>query len=828
MTNGTWTGPVVLHYPGTDTLTASAGSLQGSSLVTVVPAKPVSFTFTTPAGFAYETAGVGFTVTVSALDAAKLVPVGYSGYFTLAVTGNSQSLLGLPTGPLTLTNGTWTGTIKLDKSGELTLTATSTTGRATGTSYTIDVEAGNPVHLSATAPGPATAGKAFVLTINATDIHNNPADIAAFVPTIVCSGGQTVYWSLNSARVEQGVYTVPITLYTAAATPTSAPFTLTVSLDNLTATCPIKVNAGQFHGFKVTTVPNQVYTGVAFTVTITAQDTWHNTIFTYSNPVTLSATGGFPARRGEPQPASSPITTWSNGIATSGTLYLENTGSVTITATANASATGQCTLNVASGIASLSTTVGYAPGYSSQYQSVGSSVTIYGYPHEFVPGDRALFGNPNTTDPVSLCVLADKWVSDTVMEGIQDIMQVGVVGSVNASGTALTVTVPRSAISGPVVVVNPKLGTSAQSTQAFTVNDFRNTYGFNFENGQDNTDFNITWGEFKSEYGAQADLSITVFGHTFDSGIPNPLALVVWGIEAAALNGNGCCYGMDLAIQQMMASPNMINAANGLPAGAAPTIYNLQPNGPLIAMIQNDLIGEFDAQVLHVMTGWDLGNIVGTGGSAASRIYNDIAGDLAKGECPIIGMPSISHAVLAYGLEPGPAGDGDYYIDTYNPNKPFNDTGEPETTQEGHIQALQDSRIYVNPLINGGSWQYTHDGWKTGGFDSLIVMPPSETMQAPTMPLSLTGIATYVFGSSQGTQDNSAVQPAALLPAGLSACQAANQPVVVSACQAANQPVLDGSDTVAANAAARPTDPVDAVFADLDGWAAWLPGTNRL
>ena len=189
----------------------------------------------------------------------------------------------------------------------------------------------------------------------------------------------------------------------------------------------------------------------------------------------------------------------------------------------------------------------------------GSSVTITG--NGFIPGDLVLFGDPGTTDPKQLRTIAE---------------QVGATPTA-LNGTSLTVNVPRSAISGPIVVVDPVGADSAiglKSPQGFTVKDYRNTFCFSFKNFS----FNVTWDMVKGEFGGnQVDIcpGIPFTNICWDTGIPNPLALALWGDEAIAFNGNGACYGMALASVVMSENPGMINAANGLPSGASPTIYNL-------------------------------------------------------------------------------------------------------------------------------------------------------------------------------------------------------------------------------------------------------------
>ena len=234
LTNGIWKGTITLHYPGSATLLAVAGLLAGISKIHVLAAVPVSLAVINPAPAPYwtETAGVAFPLTVNALDAGGLPPIGYSGLVTLAVTGNSQPVLGLTHSALTLVNGTWTGNITLDKAADVTLTASAVINAAvppitiTGTSGAISVGALKANHYTVTAvSSQVTAGTPFPLTIQALDKYNNLTNwpfINGLTVTIVCSGGQTVYQGTPSFTF--GTDTLPVTLDRAG-----GPFTLTVS-----------------------------------------------------------------------------------------------------------------------------------------------------------------------------------------------------------------------------------------------------------------------------------------------------------------------------------------------------------------------------------------------------------------------------------------------------------------------------------------------------------------------------------------------------------------------------------------------------------------------
>jgi hypothetical protein len=341
-------------------------------------------------------------------------------------------------------------------------------------------------------------------------------------------------------------------------------------------------------------------------------------------------------------------------------------------------------------LSSLSTTNGYAPGYSAQYLQTGSAVTIYG--SGFGPGIRVQFGNSGiTATPIAI----------------------------DSKGTWLTVYVPRYAASGPLSLILPD-GTVLQSTQTFTVHDYINTYGFSFNN----FNFNVSWGMIKGEFGGdQADITVGIpFTHLqVDTGVPSPFALAYWGVAAAALNGKGACFGMALT--------------SDLLAARGQTVYNLPANASLMTTIEQNHLAQMSAEMIHYAASWVVGH-------SAQGIYSQLSAFLAAGDHPIITLGSgADHAVVAYDLEPGPKGNGDYYIDVYDPNRPANPTND--SAQE------MASRIYIDPS-RGWSFQMAGGQTYSGGYGpfSMMVVPSSVLSGSLTMPTTLEGLATIIFGSS--------------------------------------------------------------------------------
>jgi hypothetical protein len=298
--------------------------------------------------------------------------------------------------------------------------------------------------------------------------------------------------------------------------------------------------------------------------------------------------------------------------------------------------------------------------------------------------------------------------------------------------------VPRYAVNGPIEVIEPD-GVALASAQTFIVNNYRNTFAFSFSNFT----FNIDWNNVKGEFGGN-QVDFTFFGN--DTGIPNPFALLFWGISAAALNGKGACFGMALtSVLLSEYEPSQINASNGLPNGAAPIVYNLQRNNSLDEMIEQNHLAQFSSEIINAYGNWQLS------AHSAASVYNQINNALLAGDHPIISMQAgANHAVVPYDLEPGPKGNGDYYIDVYDSNRPFNGDGSEITSITDHASIEGVSRIYIDPAA-GWSFTMADNSTHSGGYGTLQVYTASLVANGVTMPLSLNGLGNIIFGANVST-----------------------------------------------------------------------------
>jgi hypothetical protein len=393
-------------------------------------------------------------------------------------------------------------------------------------------------------------------------------------------------------------------------------------------------------------------------------------------------------------------------------------------------------------VASLSSIVGYAPGYNVATLDAGSEVDVFGA--GFEQGARVIFGDPGTTDPNALKTLADQVAASP--------------SSISLDGTVMHVNVPRYAVDGPVVVVEPD-GTGLKLAAGFHINNYRNTFGFSFQNG---FPYTVTWDNVKNEFGAdQVDIygphpqavpyPPFVIAEWGDLGVPTPLALEAWAIMKKTLDNDGTCFGMALtSILMNEFHPDWINATNGLPPGVLPTVFNLQMNDALGTMIEQNHIAQDSAEVISYFLDWQAENLNQNFNSL--DIYKKVNDALQAGDHPIISIQAgAQHSVVAYDLEPGPHNDGGFYIDVYDPNRPFNGPYDPTESTDitNHRLIEQASRIYIDPA-NG--WSFTMAGSSSkgmagllgnghgGGYGTLEVIPASLVANGVTFPVTPTGL----------------------------------------------------------------------------------------
>ena len=341
--SGAGTASVTFYDAQTTTLTATQGTITGTSnSFTVAAGTASAFSVANPGS---QAAGTPFTVTVTEVDNHGNTVTTYAGSETITFSGPSSSPGPVVTAPsypasVTFASGVGTASITLYDAQSTTLTATQSTIHGTSTSFTVAPSTATAFKI-ATIANP-TAGTAFNVTITAIDAYGNTATGYTGSQAISFSGpssspGPPVTAPLYPASVTftAGVGTASITLYDAQTT------TLTAAQTPLTATSnSFTVAVGATTTFKIGTIATQT-AGTAFSVTLTAYDSYGNATTGYAGTKTVTFTG----------PASSPggnaptypgTVSFSVGVGTASITLYNASSTTTLTAT-QGSATGTST-----------------------------------------------------------------------------------------------------------------------------------------------------------------------------------------------------------------------------------------------------------------------------------------------------------------------------------------------------------------------------------------------------------------------------------------------------------------------------------------------------
>jgi FKBP-type peptidyl-prolyl cis-trans isomerase 2 len=317
LTNGVGTFSVTLTTAGSQTVTATdtvTSSITGTSGAIVVGADAADHFVVSASGSA--TAGSAFNVTVTAQDAYGNTDTSYAG--TVHFTSTDGGAV-LPANA-TLTNGVGTFSVTLTTAGSQTVTATDTvTSSITGTSSAIVVGAATADHFVVSAPGSATAGSSFSMSVAAKDAYGNTdtsyAGIAHFTSTDAAATLPA------DAALINGAGTFIVTLKTAGSQTVTATDTVSSSITGTSGA--IVVDAATADHF-VVSAPSSATAGSSFNVTVTAKDTYGNTDTSYAGTAHFTSSDGAAVL-----PADSTLT---NGVGTF-SVTLKTAGSQTVTAT---------------------------------------------------------------------------------------------------------------------------------------------------------------------------------------------------------------------------------------------------------------------------------------------------------------------------------------------------------------------------------------------------------------------------------------------------------------------------------------------------------------
>ena len=324
---------------------------------------------------------MAFTTTVTAFDSLGNIATGYSGVVHFSSTDSNASVV-LPA-DYTFVPGSdagvhvFTGGVKLITSGSQTVTAADSANSLSG-NVTVTVTANVATSFKVTLPGTSTAGNQLTAVIKALDTFGNTATgYTGVVHFSSSDAGGSVILPPNYTFVsgDSGIHTFSsgVELVTAGTQTVTA---ADASTGSINGSATVSVSAASATHLLIT-APSPT-AGVAFTITVTAQDTFNNTAPTYTGTVHFSKSDN---GIGSALPSDYTFVPANAGIQTFGvTLVTSGLQSLTATDTVTASISGSAVVTVAAASAT-SLTVTAPAG------------TVAGVPFSVVVTAKDTFGN---------------------------------------------------------------------------------------------------------------------------------------------------------------------------------------------------------------------------------------------------------------------------------------------------------------------------------------------------------------------------------------------------------------------------------------------------
>ncbi|MEW6127478.1 MAG: HYR domain-containing protein [Acidobacteriota bacterium] len=283
-TSGTRTQSVTVTQAGaskTITVTRTAGTETGTSN-----------TFTVNAGALHhfaignisaQTAGTPFSIALTAQDVNNNTVTSFTGTVNLSTTAGTIS----PTTSSAFTSGALNQSVTVTQAGASKTISVDDGSGHTGTSNSFTVNAGALHHFAiATISSPQNAGTAFNIALTAQDINNNT--VTSFTGTVNLNTTAGTITPTTSGAFTGGARTESVTV-------TQSGTGKTISVDDGSShtgtSNTFTVNPGAVHHFAIGNIAQQT-TGIAFNITITAQDANNNTVTGFVSTVNLSTTAG--------------------------------------------------------------------------------------------------------------------------------------------------------------------------------------------------------------------------------------------------------------------------------------------------------------------------------------------------------------------------------------------------------------------------------------------------------------------------------------------------------------------------------------------------------
>jgi len=263
-------------------------SLTAKTSVILIKAAPADHFVVTAPGTA--TAGSASAVSVTAKDPYANTVTSYTGTVHFTSTDPNATL----PADATLTSGAGAFNATLKTAGVQTVTATDTSNPSvTGITGNITVSPGAADHFTVTAPGTATAGSSFNVTVTARDRYNNTKTAYNGAVHFTSTDGSATLPA--DATLTNGAGAFSATFITAGSQTITATDTVASSIAGTSGS--IAVASGAITRFAVS-APGTVTAGVPFNVTVTARDIYNNVATGYAGMVfftTSAANNNLPA-----------------------------------------------------------------------------------------------------------------------------------------------------------------------------------------------------------------------------------------------------------------------------------------------------------------------------------------------------------------------------------------------------------------------------------------------------------------------------------------------------------------------------------------------------
>jgi hypothetical protein len=239
----------------------------------------------------------------------------------------------------------------LKTAGTQTITAKDTLHAAiTGSESGIIVNPASANHLKVSAPTSSIAGAAFSITVTALDPYGNTATGYTGTAHFTSSDKQAVLpanYAFTGTDAGVHVFSNGVTLKTAGSQTVTATDTVTATITG--KSLAIKVSAAAVDHLKVA-APASSTAGTAFSITVTAQDAYNNTVTIYTGTIHFTSSDSQAIL-----PANYTFTSTDKGVHTfSNGVTLKTAGTQTVRAadTVTATVTGSASIKVAAAKAS--------------------------------------------------------------------------------------------------------------------------------------------------------------------------------------------------------------------------------------------------------------------------------------------------------------------------------------------------------------------------------------------------------------------------------------------------------------------------------------------